>query len=79
MSWCGCEVLLAWLLAQGKLSMQLLLTFLSVVAGRAMQVYTSANYTRALVGGVPSLAPTWLAHPASPCCYLELLHIPASH
>lgn len=53
--------------AQGKLSMQLLLTFLSVVAGRAMQVYTSANYTRALVG-----APLLLLPPPLPCGLFSL-------
>lgn len=36
-------------LLQGKLSPQLLMTFLTVVGGRAMQVYTSANYARARV------------------------------
>ncbi len=35
--------------AQGKMSAQVLLTTLSVAGGRAMQVYTSANFTRARV------------------------------
>ena len=42
--------------AQGKLSVQLLLTFLTVAGGRAMQVYTSANYARALVRPRQALA-----------------------
>ena len=36
-------------LRQGKMSAQVLLTTLSVAGGRAMQVYTSANFTRARV------------------------------
>lgn len=41
---------------QGKLSMQLLLTTLSVVGGRAMQVWTSAQFARARVSSRISVA-----------------------
>jgi hypothetical protein len=43
--------------AQDKLSGQLLLTFLGIMAGRAMQIYFSASAARTLVRGCIPFCP----------------------